>query len=151
SRVRHHATMQVRLLNDTAPKSISKIEGWPKKRNQQNRKAPMPSVSCAWLLMGAFTPSRCQSLPPAGLITRHKLTNRRNIRQSPQASEGGHRQCAELAGSDVFNRRRHAGEAKLHLSAEQVGESGRVAAIRHVDHTREVIIINSSPNWCRTR
>src|SRR5262245_23118557 len=79
---------------------------------------------------------RTETLPPAGLITRYELADRRNVWQNLQARCGRHRQRAELAGSDVLDRRSPAGEAQLRLSAEQVGESGRVTAIRHVGHAR---------------
>src|SRR5215813_3799463 len=40
---------------------------------------------------------RTETLPPAGLITRHELANRRNIRQRLRARGGGYRERAQPA------------------------------------------------------
>src|SRR5262249_34793018 len=63
---------------------------------------------------------RTDPLPAGRLVARHKCPDGRDIGQRLRTSRGGHREGAQLAGSDEFDRRGHGGERHLHLSAEQV-------------------------------
>ena len=69
----------------------------------------------------------------AGLITRHEVCHRWNVRQHVQAGRGRDRQRAQAAGLDVLDRLRHRTENHLDLAADQVGGRGRAAPIGDVD------------------
>jgi len=75
-----------------------------------------------------------KSQPGARLVSRHKITDGRNFRKRIRTLCSRHRQGAEFAGPDVFDRRGHGGEHDVHLPREEVGECGRRAAVRHVVH-----------------
>ena len=76
---------------------------------------------------------RSESTHQSRLIARQKIANGRQIRERFVPHRRGHRQSAEPAGFNVFNRRGCGGEYRLHLPAEQVGQRGPEAPIRHVD------------------
>ena len=56
-----------------------------------------------------------KSQPGTRLVSRHKITNGRNFRKRFRTHCRRHRQGAEFAGPDVFDRRGHGGEHDLHL------------------------------------
>src|SRR6516162_3045432 len=70
--------------------------------------------------------------PRGDLVTRQKIANGRHIGQRLGTRRRGHRQRAQLASSDVLDRRGHGGEIDLHLAAEEIGERRPGAAIGHV-------------------
>src|SRR5215468_4716803 len=72
---------------------------------------------------------RTETLPPAGLITRHELANRRNIRQRLRARRGGYCERAQPASPDILDRCGSVDEYDLHLPGEQINERGPRAAI----------------------
>src|SRR5262249_57752133 len=51
-----------------------------------------------------------------------------------RARRRSHRQCAQLAGPDIFDRRRWGLEHELNLPAKEVSERRRRPAIRYVQH-----------------
>src|SRR5258708_6464813 len=61
-------------------------------------------------------------------------TNSPTVWTSGSAHRSGDRQRAEFGGLDALDRRGRGGEVYLHLPGEQVGERGRSAARRHVNH-----------------
>src|SRR5262245_6919235 len=72
-------------------------------------------------------PGCADTYPCSRIITRHKLTQRWDVRQDLRARRSGDRQCAHFAGLDVLNGRR--GEHHLHLPTYDVGKRGLSAAI----------------------
>src|SRR5580704_9562538 len=77
---------------------------------------------------------RADALPGAGLESRHGLSHGRDIRQRLRARHAGHGQRAHRTRFDGADRLRQWAEHDLHLPGNQVGEPGRTAAIRHVNH-----------------
>src|SRR5262249_50480821 len=77
---------------------------------------------------------RTKTLPPAGLIPRHELANRRNIRQRLRARGGGYCERAQPASPDILNRCDSAGEVALPLPGDEIGDRRPATAIGHVDH-----------------
>ena len=96
------------------------------------RAALISRLSCAMISAGVFRARR----------RRTSRWPRRSARPRPPAGRPAIvprpwrsiRERAQRAGSDVFDRRGHGGEHDLHLSAEQIGQRGRRAAIGHVNH-----------------
>src|SRR5262249_36758403 len=54
--------------------------------------------------------------------------------QRVRARRRSHRQCAQLAGPDIFDRRRWGLEHELNLPAKEVSQRRRRPAIRYVQH-----------------
>src|SRR5262249_57097383 len=76
---------------------------------------------------------RADAIPTARLVARHEFAHGRNVWGRFRAHRGGYGERTQLAGPDVFDRRRHGGEYDLHLSPDQIGECRRDATIGHVD------------------
>src|SRR5262249_44031429 len=85
-------------------------------------------------ISGGCAPRRANSIPCTRLIARYEIAHGWNVRQCLQADRRGHCQGSYLARADVLNRCAYAGEKNLHLPAQQVGDRGTPAAIRHVRH-----------------
>jgi hypothetical protein len=83
---------------------------------------------------GWRVPGRADAGAEARLIARHELADRWEVRQRVRARRGRHCERAQPASPDILYRCDSGGEVDLHLPAEQVGERGSPAAIRHVDH-----------------
>src|SRR5215471_15982388 len=67
---------------------------------------------------------RSEALPPARLITWHKVADGGNVRQYRCAHCAGHPKRAQFAGPDVLNRPGQGGEVHLHLPTKQVDIGG---------------------------
>src|SRR5437868_14764284 len=72
---------------------------------------------------------RREPAPKARLVAGQEFTYRRNVWNDLRAHRGRHRERAQLAGLDVLYGGRKAAEIELHLSGEQVGGRGPLAAI----------------------
>jgi hypothetical protein len=79
-------------------------------------------------------PGRADAVERARLVARQEIAQRRNLGECRDARRGGHRQRPQLARPYVSERARRRVEHELHLSADQIGERLRDAAIRHVHH-----------------
>src|SRR5262249_13814526 len=79
--------------------------------------------------LGSYDP-----IPASRLVAWQKFTHGRNLRQKLLTLCRGHCQCAQLAGLDVPQRRRHDAEHGLQLPANQIGQCEPLAAVRNVDH-----------------
>jgi hypothetical protein len=78
--------------------------------------------------------SRCtDAIPRARLEARHKLSHGRNVRECLGSCYARHSQRAQLACSDWLDHARRRKEHDLHLSADEIGQGGRPAAIGHID------------------
>src|SRR6516225_5679502 len=62
---------------------------------------------------------RTQAVPRADLVAWNKLAYGRKLRHCVRAHRAGYRESAQLAGSDVLDRRRKRGEQDLRLPTEQ--------------------------------
>src|SRR5262249_52635920 len=127
--------------------SVSSTMSLPKSAGEPVSAMPPRSVSRAFIL-GSATPASISLLslsmistgvflgadakPAASLVARYEFGDGRDVRQRIQAPLDGHRQRAQFAGSNVFERRCRGAEVKLDLSAQQVGHYRRRAAIRHM-------------------
>src|SRR5262249_52004957 len=76
---------------------------------------------------------RAHPVPRADLVAWNKLAYGRKLRYCLRAHRAGHRKSAQLAGSDVLDRRRKGGKQDLRLPTEQGYKCGPITAIRHVD------------------
>src|SRR5262249_11980713 len=86
------------------------------------------STILAGVPFGAPIPPGCWPHSPARNRPRSELGQRLG------ALRCRHCQRSQLAGPDVCHGRRHEVEHDLHLTADQVGERRRRAAVRHVKH-----------------
>ncbi len=77
---------------------------------------------------------RADALPGEGLIAGHEIGHRRQIRQDRMRVLLVTASAAQPAGADMFDREDDLVEQHLHLTAEQVGDGRRVAAIGHMQH-----------------
>src|SRR5262249_42391006 len=73
------------------------------------------------------------AVPRTDLVAWDKLAYGRKLRHCLRAHRSGYCEPAQLAGSDVLDRRRKRGEQDLRLPTEQGYKCGSITAIRHVD------------------
>src|SRR5437660_2781733 len=83
--------------------------------------------------LGWRAPGRAEAVPPGGLVAWHEIPHGWDIRQFRRSRRAGHCEGAQLARPDVLDRRCQRAEYHLHLSADEIGQRGRVAAIRHME------------------
>src|SRR5262245_3129469 len=84
--------------------------------------------------VGGRVLGRADAEPLARLIARHEFSHNWDARQRLRACRGRYRERAQPASPDILDRCDSAGEHDLHLPAEQIGQRGPAAAIRHMDH-----------------
>ena len=109
------------------------------------------SLSClttaAGMPAGPTTPYHCSAskpLKPDSISVGTSLTVR-------MPAVAGDRQRPHAARADVRQRRRQAGEHRLRLAADQVGEGRRDAAVRHVQHERTRLLLEQLHRQVRQR
>src|SRR5262245_7302271 len=79
--------------------------------------------------LGGRVLGRADAEPSACLVARDEFAHRRDIRQRGRAIRRGHRQRAQLAGTDMFDRGGHIVEQDLNLSTDEIGDRWCRAAI----------------------
>src|SRR5471030_2559713 len=72
--------------------------------------------------------------PCRGLVTRHRLADRRHVGHRRLALRGGHAERAQASALDVGRRRGQVVEHHVHLARDQVGKRGTRALVGHVQH-----------------
>ena len=76
---------------------------------------------------------RADADQPADIEAGHEFADGGRVGKHRRAVRRGHRERAQLAGSDLFDQRRDGVDHALDAAAEQIGLRGSGAAIRHVN------------------
>jgi hypothetical protein len=107
--------------------SVSVAISRPKSEGEPDSVVPPSSTSRALILGSA-------SAALISLLSLSTIAVGVQVRQRLRARRRGDRECAQPAGTDVLDRRRHRDEQHLNLAADDIGQRRRAAAVRYMHH-----------------